>query len=108
MDEDAETVMFIDIEAVRPLTDDPVHTVYVEVKCFSEVVLDATYLAIGQYLAYQAILTKQGNPNLLYLAVPTAIYQQSSLLRLMVDRHQINTITVDLAKQEITQWITWP
>lgn len=56
-----------------------VHATFcVEVKCFSNLAehIRDLYIAIGQYIVYQAMLDELNNPTPLYLAVPKTAYDR--------------------------------
>jgi len=81
---------------------------YIEVKCFPVNVQRGIYEAVGQYLAYQTLLQSLHDQTRLVLAIPANIYRRLPLLRAAVERYQIEGMLVDLEREEIVQWITWP
>lgn len=86
--------------------------IVVEVKCFPESrsVRDEFYHAIGQYLFYRALLKARGDSSDLYLTVPHEVYQRffmDNLIQSILEDDKIQVVVVNLADEEITQWVTW-
>ena len=80
----------------------------VEVKCFgdsSEYTRDL-YVAIGQYVVYQAMLNELKNSTPLYLAIPLTAYNDlfDSVIQRAVNDVKIKIIVVDIEREEIAQW----
>jgi hypothetical protein len=65
------------------------------------------YIALGQYLIYRALLTKQALAVPLYLAVPQATYEATfnAVFRQALLDNRIMMIVVDLEMETIVQWI---
>jgi hypothetical protein len=91
------------------------HTVHqqqlivVEVKCFAEKSLMDTFQhAIGQYVIYRQAMIANDYQHDLYLTVPLHIYTTFFHIKLIKDVIQLlnmRIIVVDLATEEIVQWI---
>lgn len=101
--------LFIDIEARRLVDADEQIVILVEVKCFHDEtrVMEDLYITIGQYLVYRTLLKQQDREAELYLAVPTAAYYGSFqvLAAPLVAEISMKVIPVNLAKEEIEQWL---
>jgi hypothetical protein len=101
-------VLFGDIEAWRS-DDNPI--IVVEVKCFREGTSDmaSLYNAIGQYLVYRNLLSGLRKNRVLYMALPSNIFQGMFQFFGMplVNELRVNLIVVNLDKEEVEQWIEW-
>ena len=80
----------------------------VEVKCFadsSEYTRDL-YVAIGQYVVYQAMLNELKNSTSLYLAIPLRAYDDlfDGVIQRAINDVKIKIIVVDIEREEIVQW----
>jgi hypothetical protein len=68
----------------------------VEVKSFLEAsVVSAFHTALGQFMNYRAILRRKEPDRVLYLAVPTAIYDdffQRQFTQIVVEDYQLNVV----------------
>jgi XisH protein len=109
-DAEAETFVYIDIEAVASSTDVNTRSrlIFVEVKCFPrKSTTQEVYIALGQYLIYRALLANQTDEVPLYLAVPRTTYeaQFNAIFRRAIRDNRIMTIVVDLETETIVEWI---
>jgi len=107
---DEVRVLFIDILAKRE-NDEAIEAVLVEVKVFEGIRSPMTYLekAIGQYMIYLAFLDYIEDTTPLYLAVPSAIY--NDLLSEEIVAHAIQFLKMKLVvfdpiQERIVRWIT--
>lgn len=79
-----------------------------EIKSF--VGISAVYefhMAIGQFLNYRVALEQLASERVLYMAVPTDIYQDfftDSFVQAVLERYQIKVLVFHVQKQEITLW----
>lgn len=65
------------------------------------------HLAVGQFLNYRVALEQLASERVLYLAVPTDIYQDffsDSFVQVVLERYQIKLLVFHVQKQEITLW----
>lgn len=101
-------IMFIDIKAARGINGRSQQILLSEVKCFpdSENTTREVYVAIGQYIVYQAALDQLRDTTPLYLTIPEHIYNRvfDEVIRRAVNDHRIKLIVVNLADEVITQW----
>jgi len=68
-------------------------------------------LALGQYVLYKGFLEVTDPERKLYLAVNHLVYHdflQQEAIALIRQRYQVCLITVNVASEEITQWIDEP
>ncbi len=81
----------------------------VEVKSFIGLsAISEFHIAVGQFLNYQVALDKLDLEWILYLAIPTDIYQDfftDSFVQEVVKRFQIKLLVFHIQKQEIVLWI---
>ena len=66
-----------------------------------------TNMAVGQFLNYRVALEKLASERVLYLAVPTDIYQDfftDSFVQAVLEQYQIKVLVFHVQKQEITLW----
>lgn len=64
--------------------------------------------ALGQYIMYSQVLSKQEPEWMLYLAIPQKIFSDffsEELPQLMVELNRIKLLIFDSDTKEITQWI---
>jgi len=64
-------------------------------------------MAIGQFLNYRVALEQLASERVLYMAVPTDIYQDfftDSFVQAVLERYQIKVLVFHVQKQEITLW----
>lgn len=80
----------------------------VEVKSFVGLsAISEFHTAVGQFLNYQVALDKLEPERILYLAIPTDIYQDfftDSFVQEVVKRYQIKLLVFHVQKQEIALW----
>lgn len=80
----------------------------VEVKSFVGLsALSEFHTAVGQFLNYRVALEKLESERVLYLAVPTDIYQDfftDSFVQTVLERYQIKMLVFHVKGQEITLW----
>jgi hypothetical protein len=80
----------------------------VEVKSFVGLsALSEFHTAVGQFLNYRVALEKEESERVLFLAVPTDIYQDffmDSFVQTVLERYQIKLLVFHVQKQEITLW----
>ncbi len=80
----------------------------VEVKSFVGLsALSEFHTAVGQFLNYRVALEKLESERVLYLAVPTDIYQDfftDSFVQTVLERYQIKVLVFHVQRQEITLW----
>jgi hypothetical protein len=80
-----------------------------EIKCFSGAQSRTTdlYIAVGQYILYQAVLDQIQDTTPLYLAIPDTIYHDvfDASVRYAMHNHRIRLLIVDLAAERVVQWI---
>lgn len=104
-----ERTAFIDIQARRGNNGSREHGLFVEVKCFPDrkSTTRDLYTAIGQYLIYQALIDDLEQEIPLFLAVPADAYAEifDAIVQRVVRFAKIKLVIVDVAKEEITQWI---
>ena len=63
--------------------------------------------ALGQYIMYSQVLSKQYPERTLYLAIPQKVFSDffsEELPQLMVELNRINLLVFDSDTKEITQW----
>ena len=83
-------------------------TTFIEVKCFPmRGIPDEQYVAIGQYLTYRTFLRLTHLPDMLYLAVPSTIYEKrfDEVLRETLKEHRIKLLIFDETGERSLQWI---
>lgn len=101
---------FIDLGAERMLAAEKENKkIAVEVKGFEgESPVNDFHQAIGQFLNYEAVLLEKAPERMLFLAVPTQIYQtffQEELAQIVLKRYQIHLLVYDKTTEEIALWI---
>ncbi|MBM0745000.1 fatty-acid oxidation protein subunit alpha (plasmid) [Phormidium sp. CLA17] len=65
------------------------------------------YGALGQFIAYRAALQIQEPERMLYLAVPSSIYElffATSFIQDLVGQNQLNLLSYDLEREVIERW----
>lgn len=84
------------------------HKIAVEVKSFVGLsAVSEFHTAVGQFLNYRVALKKIKSERVLYLAVPTDIYQDfftDSFVQTVLERYQIKMLIFNVKGQEITLW----
>lgn len=106
----ADTTMQIDLGAERLLAAErEQEKIAVEVKTFlSDSPISAFHTALGQILDYQIGLEHFEPERILYLAVPTYIFDtffQTLVPRTAIQRYQLKVIVYHPDLEEIVQWI---
>ncbi|MBC6423237.1 MAG: XisH family protein [Hormoscilla sp. SP5CHS1] len=80
----------------------------VEIKSFVGIsAVSEFHMAIGQFLNYRVALEQLASERVLYMAVPTDIYQDfftDSFVQAVLERYQIKVLVFHVQKQEITLW----
>ncbi len=101
--------MQIDLGAEKLLSAERgMHKIAVEVKSFVGLsALSEFHTAVGQFLNYRVALETIESERVLYLAVPTDIYQDfftDSFIQTVLERYQIKMLVFNVKGQEITLW----
>ncbi|MGB3512956.1 MAG: element excision factor XisH family protein [Microcoleaceae cyanobacterium] len=99
----------IDLEAEKfILAEKATQKIALEIKSFvGRSVVSEFHLAVGQFLNYRVALEKLASERVLYLAVPTDIYQDffsDSFVQAVLERYQIKLLVFHIQKEEITLW----
>ncbi len=99
----------IDLEAEKfIMAEKATQKIAVEIKSFvGRSVVSEFHLAVGQFLNYRVALEKLASERMLYLAVPTDIYQDffsDSFVQAVLERYQITLLVFHVQKEEITLW----
>ncbi|WP_373535183.1 element excision factor XisH family protein [Microcoleus sp.] len=80
----------------------------VEIKSFTgPSKISQFYTALGQFISYRAALQKQETDRILYLAVPTNVYDSfftMGFIQSLVQQNQIHLIVYDIEQESIAQW----
>ncbi|MEG4457479.1 element excision factor XisH family protein [Microcoleus sp. N9_A1] len=80
----------------------------VEIKSFTgPSKISLFYTALGQFISYRAALQKQETDRILYLAVPTNVYDSfftMGFIQSLVQQNQIHLIVYDIEQESIAQW----
>jgi XisH protein len=101
--------LFADLKAKRQI-DDEQQIIIIEVKCFPESSsqIEEFYRAFGQYMTYAKILARYDDDEILYLAVPSSVYDtlfQKDPFKDMLEDSNVNLIVCDMESEEIVKWI---
>ena len=84
------------------------HKIAVEVKSFVGLsAVSEFHTAVGQFLNYRVALETIESERVLYLAVPTDIYQDfftDSFIQTVLERYKIKMLVFNVKGQEITLW----
>ena len=104
-----EVTMKVDLGAQKLLSAEKGNQkIAVEVKSFIGLsAISEFHTAVGQFLNYQVALDKLEPERILYLAIPTDIYQDfftDSFVQEVVKRYQIKLLVFHVQKQEIVLW----
>ncbi|MCL1467626.1 XisH family protein [Argonema galeatum] len=104
-----EVTMKVDLAAEKLLSAQKGNQkIAVEVKSFVGLsAISEFHTAVGQFLNYQVALEKMQPERILYLAIPTDIYQEfftDSFVQEVVNRYQIKLLVFHVQKQEIALW----
>ncbi|MEG5046311.1 XisH family protein [Microcoleus sp. B4-C1] len=65
------------------------------------------YTALGQFISYRAALQQQENDRILYLAVPSNVYDSfftMGFIQSLVQQNQIHLMIYDIEQEAIAQW----
>jgi hypothetical protein len=80
----------------------------VEIKSFVGLsAVSEFHTAVGQFLNYRVALEQLASDRVLYLAVPTDIYQDffmDSFVQAVLERYEIKVLVFQVQKQEIVLW----
>ncbi|MBD2538421.1 element excision factor XisH family protein [Coleofasciculus sp. FACHB-SPT36] len=104
------TTLYADLGAERPIAAErDSQKLVVEVKSF----LGASKIqdlkeALGQYDIYRYLLEETAPDRKLYVAVSTVAHNtffKQDVIQLILNRHQLPLIVVNIEAEEITQWI---
>lgn len=66
------------------------------------------YGALGQFITYRAALIIQESERVLYLAVPSDVYEKfflTTFIQNLIKQNQLNLIIYDIEQEIIEQWI---
>jgi hypothetical protein len=102
--------LYADLGAERVIAVERNHQkLVVEVKSFLGVSkLQNLKEALGQYDIYHYLLEEIAPDRKLYIAISEDIYKgffQQDLVKLIIEKHTLPLIVVDIASEEIKQWI---
>lgn len=104
------TILYADLGAERPIAAEREgQKLVVEVKSFigASKIQDLKE-ALGQYDIYRYLLEETASDRKLYIAVSKTVYNTffaQDVIRLILNKHQLPTIVVDIEIEEITKWI---
>lgn len=104
------TILYADLGAERPIAAERNgQKLVVEVKSFigSSKIQDLKE-ALGQYDIYLYLLEETAPDRKLYIAVSQSAYNtffKQDVIQLILNKHQLPMIVVDLEIEEITEWI---
>ena len=65
------------------------------------------YTALGQFISYRAALQQQEADRILYLAVPSNVYDSfftMGFIQSLIKQNQIHLIVYDMEQETISQW----
>ncbi|MDQ2098337.1 MAG: XisH family protein [Tychonema bourrellyi B0820] len=65
------------------------------------------YTALGQFISYRAALQQQEADRILYLAVPSNVYDSfftMGFIQSLIKQNQIHLIVYDIEQETIAQW----
>lgn len=65
------------------------------------------YTALGQFISYRAALQQQETDRILYLAVPSNVYDSFFtmwFIQSLIKQNQIHLIVYDIEQETISQW----
>lgn len=104
------TILYADLGAERPLAAERDGLkIVVEVKSFigASKIQDLKE-ALGQYDIYRYLLEETAPDHKLYIAISKVAYKTfftQDVAQLILNKHQLPVIVVDIETEEITQWI---
>lgn len=104
------TVLYADLGAERPIAlERGGEKLVVEVKSFvGASKMQDLKEALGQYDIYRYLLQETAPERKLYIAVSANAYSaffQQDVIQLILSKHRLPLIVVDLDEEEVTQWI---
>jgi hypothetical protein len=102
--------VYVDLGAEQPIgAEKEGRKIAVEIKSFvGESDVHELVISLGQYHLYRDLLVEIEPDRVLYLAVPTYVYDgifQEPLGQLMVQREQLRLLIFDEIQERIRQWI---
>lgn len=105
-----KTVLYADLGAERPIAAERAdQKLVVEVKSFiGQSKIQDLKEALGQYDIYRYLLEETAPERKLYIAVSEVSYKSffiQDIAQLIIKKHPLSMIIVDLEMEEITQWI---
>ena len=105
-----KTVLYADLGAERPIAAERAdQKLVVEVKSFiGQSKIQDLKEALGQYDIYRYLLEETAPERKLYIAVSKVSYRSffiQDIAQLIIKKHPLSMIIVDLEMEEITQWI---
>lgn len=105
-----EITLYADLGAERPIAAERNNRkIVVEVKSFiGRSAMQDLKNAVGQYVIYQSLLEVTEPERQLYLAISTQVYRdlfQLEAIRIIVLRHKIALLVVDIRQEEVSEWI---
>ncbi|XGV88021.1 MAG: element excision factor XisH family protein [Limnothrix sp. BL-A-16] len=105
-----KTVLYADLGAERPIAAERAdQKLVVEVKSFiGQSKIQDLKEALGQYDIYRYLLEETAPERKLYIAVSEVSYRSffiQDIAQLIIKKHPLSMIIVDLEMEEITQWI---
>ena len=84
------------------------HKIAIEIKSFlGASKISQFYTALGQFISYRAALQQQEADRILYLAVPSNVYDSFFtmwFIQSLIKQNQIHLIVYDLEQETISQW----
>ena len=84
------------------------HKIAIEIKSFlGASKISQFYTALGQFISYRAALQQQEADRILYLAVPSNVYDSfftMGFIQSLIKQNQIHLIVYDLEQETISQW----
>jgi hypothetical protein len=107
-DEETDTFIVVDIEALNTANGAQARRIYVEVKCFpGHNPTQELYIALGQYFFHRTLLSRQAIALPFYLAVPHTVYDTvfNAIVQQLCQEQRIMVIVVDVETETIRQWI---
>lgn len=105
-----DDTVFADLAAERPFTAERNgEKIIVEVKSFADrSTIQDFKTALGQYMLYLPAISRLVPEYKLYVAISEVTYHsdmQRDIVKLAVQEYKLPMIVVNIARQEVTQWI---
>jgi hypothetical protein len=102
--------LYVDLGATQLLAAEKAEQkIAVEIKSFlGRSDIDDLEKALGQYVLYQDILAELEPERILYLAVPSSVYEdlfEEPIGKLLLKNRRLKLITFDAKQEVIRQWI---